>query len=375
METIQYFEKHRLDIYNDLRRLVNADSPSNNKELLTICKDVLQSLFYEYFKYRATEIKMEQTGDHLRFEVGEGTEQILLIGHYDTVWEPGTIYYRETEDKIYGPGVLDMKGSLISAIWMLKYIQEHNFNLKRRIVFIINSDEEIGSLTSRALIESEAKKSIAALVLEPPVAKTGELKTARKGTSRYMIDIKGVSAHAGNNPQDGVSAIHEAAELILDIENLTDYEKGTTLNVGIMEGGGKLNVIPNSAHLGVDVRSETREEQLRIDNFFEELQAHNERIELEVVGGINRPPMEKDAETEDLFYMAQTISEQLGFQIEEAEVGGASDGNFAAQYVATLDGLGLVGDGMHNENEHIVKAHIFKRFALLTNLVLKLAHH
>ena len=371
MESIDYFQAHMDDIIDDIKMLVKADSPSTNKELAEHCKEVLQGLFKTYFGQKAHEFTMDIVGNHLKFTYGNQQPQVLLVGHYDTVWERGKIEYRETDDKIYGPGVLDMKSSLISAIWCLKYIQDMNIELKKKIVLFINSDEEIGSHLSREFIEAEAKKSIAAFILEPPVVGTGALKTERKGTANYLLTIKGVAAHAGNNPEDGVSAITEAARQILNIEQQNDYEEGTTLNVGMVQGGGKLNVVANEAKLGVDVRAETKEEQHRIDDFFEELESENERIDIYVEGGINRPPMEKTAKSEELFEIAQEEAEELGFDVEEASVGGGSDGNFTAQIVRTLDGLGLVGDGIHAEHEHIEKAHIAERFALLTNTVLE----
>lgn len=371
MEAIDFFTIHEQDIHEDIKRLVLADSPSQNKELLDLCKDVLQSMFYDYFQVKAQEFAMEHNGNHLRFEVGEGTEQILMIGHYDTVWDKGVLPYRVEEDKIFGPGILDMKSGLISAIWFFKYVQKFNVQLKRRVVFFLNSDEEIGSPTSRALIEEEAKKSMAAFILEPAVTVSGELKIARKGTSRYLLNIKGHASHAGNNPRDGVSAITEAARQILNIEGLNDFDKGTTLNVGMVQGGGKLNVIPDDAHLGVDVRSVTRAEQERIDDYFEQLKPFDKRTAIDIDGGINRPPMERDEESEELFEIAQEEAEELGFEVEEASVGGASDGNFTSLYTPTLDGLGLVGDGIHAENEYILKEHILERFALLTNTLLE----
>lgn len=371
MEAHEYFLSYEKEIIDDIKHLVMAESPSLQKELADQCKDVLQGLFKTYFGKKAQEMVMTEVGNHLKFTYGQAAEQVLLVGHYDTVWEPGAITYREVSDKIYGPGILDMKASLISAIWFLKYVDEFDIPLKKKVVLFINSDEEIGSTTSRSFLEAEAAKSAAAFILEPPVAGTGDLKTARKGTSKYLLTLQGHSAHAGNNPQEGVSAIKEAAKQILDIEALTNYDKGTTLNVGMVQGGGKLNVIPNEAHLGVDVRAATKEEQHKIDHYFEEIEPHDERMKIEVEGGINRPPMERTHQTAELFEIAKEEAEELGMDLREAKVGGGSDGNFTAPLVRTLDGLGLVGDGIHAEHEHIKKEHIAERFALLTKTVLE----
>lgn len=371
MEMQQYFRSNEREIIEDMKHLVIAESPSLQKELADQCKDVLQGMFKSYFGKKAEEIEMAEVGNHLKFTYGNATEQVLLVGHYDTVWDQGVIAYRETSDKIYGPGILDMKASLISAIWLLKYVDEFNLSLSKKIVLFINSDEEIGSTTSRPFLEAEAAKSIAAFILEPPVVGTGDVKTARKGTAKYLLTLEGRSAHAGNNPQEGISAIKEAAKQILDIEGLTDYDKGTTLNVGMIQGGGKLNVVPNEAHLGIDVRAATTKEQRKIDDYFEEIKPHDERVHIKVEGGINRPPMERTKQTAQLFGIAKEEAYEIGVDLHEAKVGGASDGNFTAPLVRTLDGLGLVGEGIHAESEHIEKEHIIERFTLLTKTVLE----
>lgn len=371
MDALQFFQLNEAEIIDDMELLVKASSPSSNKQLADSCKEVLQGFFRTYFDRIAQEIKMEEVGDFLKFSLGDGPEQILLVGHYDTVWEPGQIEYRETSDKVYGPGILDMKGSLVSAIWTLKYFRDFETPLKKKIVLFINSDEEIGSTHSRPYLEAEASVSKAAFILEPPVVGTGDLKIARKGTSRYLLNIEGVAAHAGNNPYDGVSAITEAAKQILSINEQANPDKGTTINVGLVQGGGKLNVVPNEAEIGIDVRASTKNEQERVDDFFEELEAHDARVDIEVEGGINRPPMESTEKSEELFDIAQEEAEELGFEVNEAKVGGASDGNFTAPIVRTLDGLGLVGDGIHAEDEHILKEHLAERMALLANTLLE----
>lgn len=371
MEVLKFFQQNEENIIDDIELLVKASSPSENKQLADSCKEVLQRLFRTYFDRIAQEIKMEEVGDFLKFTLGEGTEQILLVGHYDTVWDPGQIEFFETSDKVYGPGVLDMKGSLVSAIWTLKYFHDYEIPLKMKVVLFINSDEEIGSIHSRPYLEAEAKVSKAAFILEPPVVGTGDLKIARKGTSRYLLNIEGVAAHAGNNPYNGGSAITEAAKQILNINEQANPDKGTTINVGLVQGGGKLNVVPNEAEIGIDVRASTKEEQQRVDEFFEKLESFDTRVNVEVEGGINRPPMESTKKSKELFDIAQEEAEVLGFEVNDAKVGGASDGNFTAPIVRTLDGMGLVGDGIHEEHEHIVKEHLTERMALLANTLLE----
>lgn len=375
MDSKAYFELHLESIIDDIERLVRADSPSSNKKLANQCKEVIQGMLQSYFHYQAEEIEMENVGNHLKFTYGEVEDQVLLVGHYDTVWNEGQLSYYQTSDKIYGPGILDMKSSIVSAIWFIKYLHEFHIPLQRKVVLFINSDEEIGSMSSRPFIELEAKKSSAAFVLEPPVVGTGALKTARKGTSRYKLNIKGRSAHAGNNPQDGVNAITEAAKQIIKIDALANKDKGTTINVGMVEGGGKLNVIPNEAHLGIDVRAASLDEQMRVNEFFEHIHAVDQRIEIEVEGGINRPPMNKSNESAYLYKIAKEEADRLGIALQEARVGGASDGNFTAQLCPTLDGFGFIGDGIHAEHEHIKCQHITERMALLTNTVLEFIRH
>lgn len=370
MDAITFFQLNEVNIIDDMELLVKASSPSSNKQLADSCKEVLQGLFRAYFDRIAEVIEMEEVGDFLKFTYGEGREQILLVGHYDTVWEPGQLEYHETSDKVYGPGILDMKGSLVSAIWTLKYFHDYEIPLKKRIVLFINSDEEIGSTFSRPYLEAEAKASESAFILEPPVVGTGDLKVARKGTSRYLLNIEGRAAHAGNNPYDGVSAITEAAKQILKINEQANPSKGTTINVGLVNGGGKLNVVPNEAEVGIDVRAATKEEQDRVNTFFEGLRAHDARVQIEVEGGINRPPMECTQKSQELFAIAKEEAEELGFKVDDAKVGGSSDGNFTAPIVRTLDGMGLLGDGIHAEHEHILKAHLAQRMALLTNTIL-----
>ncbi|MYL60401.1 M20/M25/M40 family metallo-hydrolase, partial [Virgibacillus halodenitrificans] len=225
----KYMEVNQKRILEDIKLLVESDSPSINKELTDKCKANIQLLFQRYFEYKATEIKQQKYGDHLRFEFGDGEETLLLLSHFDTVWDKGDLRYKVKGNKVYGPGILDMKAGLVQAIWALKACKDLGLSLNKKIVFLCTSDEELGSPTSKLLIEKEALNSKVVLVTEPPVAETGALKTARKGSSRYMVDIKGKAAHAGNHHRDGRSAIKEAAHLIIYLEELTNYTTGTTV--------------------------------------------------------------------------------------------------------------------------------------------------
>ncbi|APC49324.1 peptidase M20 [Virgibacillus halodenitrificans] len=366
----KYMEVNQKRILEDIKLLVESDSPSINKELTDKCKANIQLLFQRYFEYKATEIKQQKYGDHLRFEFGDGEETLLLLSHFDTVWDKGDLRYKVKGNKVYGPGILDMKAGLVQAIWALKACKDLGLSLNKKIVFLCTSDEELGSPTSKLLIEKEALNSKVVLVTEPPVAETGALKTARKGSSRYMVDIKGKAAHAGNHHRDGRSAIKEAAHLIIYLEELTNYTTGTTVNVGTVKGGGKLNVVPDSATFGVNVRVKTMKEQKRLDQLIRHLEPRTEGVTLKVKGKMNRPPMVRSNRTGKLFHVAKHIAKDLDFDLEEASVGGGSDGNFTANLgVPTLDGLGAVGEGIHARNEHILASEIPERATLLCKLI------
>ncbi|WP_156288627.1 M20 family metallopeptidase [Oceanobacillus salinisoli] len=369
----EYMLHHHQQILQDMQYLVERDSPSMDKQLTDACEQRIQKLFYRYFGYKAEEIKEEKYGNHLRFTMGKGKDTILILSHFDTVWNKGDLPFRVDGDKVYGPGILDMKGGLVQAIWALKAIKDLKLKLTKKVVFLCTSDEEVGSPSSRRIIEKEAKKSKYALVTEPPVAGTGALKTGRKGSSRYYVEVKGKSAHAGNHHQDGINAIEEAAKQIIFLQSLTDYRKGTTINVGSVKGGGKLNVVPDTAGLGVNVRARTREEQKRIDAIMKGLQPHLEGISIKVRGGINRPPMNRNKATRRLFKIAKSVAKEIDLELQEAYVGGGSDGNFTANLgVPTLDGLGAVGEGIHAKDEHILAREIPARTSLLCKLIIEL---
>lgn len=370
-KVLDYMEENKQNIIKDIRYLVERDSPSNDVDLVDLCADRIQKLFVRYFGYSADVIKNSDYGDHLRFEYGEGEGTILILSHFDTVWDEGDLKLKIDGDKLYGPGILDMKGGLVQAIWSIKAIKDLSLEMHKKIVFLCTSDEEIGSPSSKSLIESEANNSDYVLVTEPPVAETGALKTGRKGSSRYFVEVKGKKAHSGNNHEDGINAIKEAARQIVYLESLTDYKIGTTINVGSIKGGGKLNVVPDFAKFGVNVRVSTKKEQKRIDQLIKNLSPYENGIKLKVSGGINRPPMNKSEATEELFEIAQDVAADLDLgELEQAYVGGGSDGNFTASLgIPTLDGLGAVGEGIHAKNEHILASEIPNRSALLCRLL------
>ncbi|WP_339185673.1 M20 family metallopeptidase [Brevibacillus sp. FSL K6-6036] len=374
MPSIQSYLKEREHlILSDLERVVQAESPTHDKAAVDRCGEVFQELFRQHLGLSAEVIPMEKTGNHLRYQYGDGSEQILIMGHIDTVWDIGRLRYRLEGNKAYGPGIFDMKGGIIQALWALKACKDLGIALNKKVVFLLTSDEETGSDTSRSLIEEEAARSAAALVPEPAVAVSGALKTARKGVGQFTMTITGKAAHAGNHHEDGISAVEEMAHQILNLHALTDYAKGTTVNVGIASGGSRSNVVAEQARLDIDVRISSMAEAERVQAAINGAKPKLPGIKLETDGGLNRPPMERTVQTARLFALANQCADELGFTLTEASVGGGSDGNFtAALGIPTLDGLGAVGDGPHAEYEHVVIDHLAQRSALLALLLTKI---
>ncbi|GAB6933415.1 M20 family metallopeptidase [Calditerricola satsumensis] len=370
---LAYLARHCDAMLRDIETLVRAASPSTRKALVDRCGRVLAELVAARLGVRGERIPQAEVGDHYRFAIGDGDRQVLLLAHHDTVWEEGRLAFRVEGSRAYGPGIFDMKGGIVQAVWALKALVDLGVPLAKRVVLLSTSDEEIGSPTSRALIEAEARNSAAVLVLEPAAGADGALKTARKGVGLYRLTVRGRAAHAGSDPDKGVSAVAELARQVLALEALAAQEKGTTINVGVVRGGTRSNVIPEAAEAEIDVRAATLDEARRVDAAIRGLKPVLPGATLAVTGGINRPPMERTAAIGALFARARVIAARLGFSLSEAAVGGASDGNFtAALGVPTLDGLGCVGDGAHAEHEHIVIDALAPRAALLAHLLAEL---
>lgn len=372
-ELLHYLRENQERILADVERVVKSESPTQDKQAVDRCGEVFQSLFAQHLGLTAEIIPMEKTGNHLRFTYGEGAGQILILGHMDTVWDIGRLGYRVEGNQAYGPGILDMKSGIIQAIWALKACKDLGVSLKKKVVFLCTSDEETGSASSRAYIEQDALKSDVVLVVEPPQANTGALKTSRKGVGHFTMRIKGKASHSGNHHEDGISAVEEMAHQILFLQGLTDYSKGTTVNVGIASGGNRTNVVAESAQLDIDVRINRLSEAERIQSIIMNAKPHLEGTTLQIEGDVNRPPMERTAQTQQLFHLATECGDELGIRLTEAHVGGGSDGNFtAALGIPTLDGLGAIGDGPHAEYEHILIDQLPLRAALLAALMTRL---
>jgi glutamate carboxypeptidase len=292
-----------------------------------------------------------------------------LVGHLDTVWPIGTLAkmpWREAEGKLWGPGVLDMKAGVVMALEAMAALRE--LEQERPVTLLLVSEEEVGSPVSRAITERLAAECAAVLVLEP--AQGLAYKTARKGVGNYGLRVEGVGSHAGVDFGSGHSAVREMARLVERVSGFTDLGKGLTVNVGVIAGGTRSNVVAAECVAEVDVRIAKAKDAARVERLFRGLTVMDKACRLTVTGGINRPPMERKAGTVALFRLAQRLAKELGMGLEEAATGGGSDGNFtAAMGVATLDGMGAVGAGAHAAHEHVVVRHLVERTGLLAGVI------
>jgi glutamate carboxypeptidase len=357
-----------------LRRLVLAESPSDNKAAVDACV-ALAANHVQSLGGRVKLHRQRAYGDVLEARFGPRSEAgsakpILLLGHLDTVWPLGTLKsmpLRESGGRLWGPGTLDMKAGVAMAFTAIGLLAEIGL-LQREVVLLLNSDEEIGSPVSRPITERLAATSSAVYVLEP--AQGLAYKTARKGTGNWRIEVTGIASHAGVDFEKGASAIRELARIVETVSSWTDLKRGLTVSVGLAGGGSKTNVIPAHAWAEVDVRIARQADGPRIERKFAALKPTDKRCTLTVTGGINRPPMERIRGTVKLYRQARSLAAELGFELNEASTGGASDGNFtSALGIPTLDGMGAVGEGTHATHESIVLEHLAPRTALLAGLL------
>ena len=364
-------ERALLDL---IRQLVAAESPSDDKSAVDACVALVAS------RARALggRVKLHRQrafGNVLEAHFGPRStnprNRILLLGHLDTVWPLGTLKTMPcvlSAGRLHGPGTLDMKTGVAMALTALEMLAETR-SLQKEIILLLNPDEEVGSPVSRPITEKLAQQCGAVLVLEP--AQGLALKTARKGTGNWRICVRGVAAHAGVDFKKGANALLELARIIETVSSWTDLKRGLTVSVGVAAGGTKMNVVPAHAWAEVDVRIARKADGPRIERKFAALKPKDKRCSLELTGGINRPPMERLRGTVRLFKQAQALAAELGFALDEASTGGASDGNFtAALGIPTLDGLGAVGDGAHARHESVIVEHLAPRTALLAGLLL-----
>lgn len=357
-----------------IEALVAIESPSHDPAAVNRCGAELAARL-EAIGGTLTRIPSAAAGDHLRATFGSGSRQVLLLGHFDTVWPLGQLSkmpLRREGGRLYGPGVFDMKAGIGLAALATRAVLARD-NSAAKIVMLWTTDEEIGSGTSRALIEAEATKSEAVLVFEPSLP-GGALKTSRKGVGEFQMLVRGVSAHAGLEPGKGVSAVRELARQIIAIDDLQDPSSGVTLTVGIVAGGTRANVVPAEARATIDARAITTADARRVEQAMRALRPHLPGAHVEVTGGFDRPPLERSPSVVKLFELAQAVAADIGITLEEGSAGGGSDGNLtAALGVPTLDGLGAIGDGAHALHEHVVIDALTPRAALIAGLLQRLA--
>lgn len=377
-EQLRYFKKQQPKIVRTIRQLVEIESPSDVKQSVDRMGTVLASRFAE-LGGRVRVHPAEKFGNHLQVDFrGRGPRDqkpVLLLGHMDTVYPIGTISTmpcRVNKDRLYGPGVLDMKSGIALALHAIGAMLKWNTGkLQRAVTILLVSDEEVGSTSSRAITEALARKSSAVLVLEP--AQGLAVKTARKGICEYTVKVMGKAAHSGLDFEKGQSAIVELAKQIWQISQLVDLKRGITVNVGKVSGGTRANVVAAEATAVIDVRVSRMGDALEIDGKLRSLKLFNKNCRIEVSGGMNRPPMERTAGVAALYDKASVVAAELGWKLEEAAVGGGSDGNFtAALGIPTLDGLGGVGEGAHAEHESVIISELPKRTALLSVLIARI---
>lgn len=372
-EILNHLRGYQAEMRQALEQLVMLESPSDERFAVNAVGDFLTSAFAA-LDARVEPLPQTGFGDHLRVTWGSGERQVTLLGHMDTVWAEGETQrrpFRVEGHRATGPGIFDMKGGLVVALFAVRALRELNLTPAHRLVFLFNSDEEIGSRTSRPFIEREALRSDAVLVLEP--SREDALVTWRKGVGRFEMEIQGLASHSGAAHERGVSAVEELARQILRLEAMTDHDRGTTVNVGLVNGGSAVNVRPASAWAAMDLRVTTAAEAERMTAAILALQPRNPKTTLFVSGGINRPPWETSPASQALFERAKRVGKRLGLDLWPAGTGGGSDGNFtAALGVPTLDGLGVVGNDAHALSEWVDLDSLPVRAALLAELLLDL---
>jgi len=376
MISLAHARARQEQLLSDLKAMVEMESPSSDKAALDHLAEFLATRL-EHYGAHAQIHSAAETGNHVQadFPGVTDTKPVLLLGHIDTVWDLGTLKqmpFRVSNGRVWGPGVLDMKAGVAIALHAMALLREHNSpHPPVRMLFV--SDEEIGSHVSRVITQKLALESQAVLVLEPGQGLEGSVKTSRKGVGVYEVKVSGEAAHAGVDPGQGASAIHELAHQIQTISTFTDIKRGMTANVGLIRGGTRSNVIAADAWAEVDVRVKTASDGRDIDQKMKSLRPRDSRCKLEVTGQINRPPMERTEKGVALYRKAAQVAQSLGFKVDEQSTGGGSDGNFtAALGVPTLDGLGAVGEGAHATNESILLDQIAPRTALLAGLIASL---
>jgi len=374
-----WINEHRDEIVSDLIDLVSQETPSDDKLLLSAGLAWIERWLASRIG-PPTNRRMVDGGKYgdtlvLGYEAAVRTDNwVTALCHYDTVWASGTLASWPPNvdgDRVTAPGVFDMKGGVVQLVWALKACTALGF-ARPNLRLVLNGDEEIGSPASRGVIEEEVVRGTAVLVLE--ASSKGAVKTSRKGAGIFRVDVLGQEAHAGLDPESGVSAIDEVSRIVMKLHAAADLSQGTSVNVGTLHAGTRTNVKAGRATANVDVRVSSKAEAQRIEELFAELKPHDPKAEITVRGGWNRPVMQRSAATASLFATATAAASELGFALEETSVGGYSDGNFAAALgLPVLDGLGAVGDGAHARHEWISIDGMLQRTALTSAILARLS--
>src|SRR5215469_9720423 len=375
-EILRYLRAQQPAMLRLLEKFVRFESPSFDKPAV----DGFGELVGGEWERRGAQVRLlrqARRGNHIRAELWDGNGRangrIMVLGHLDTVYPLGTIAtmpFRVLGRRAWGPGTFDMKGGHVQALFAMDALRAARARLRKRLVFLWNSDEEIGSDSSRKVIESEARRSDVVLVLEPSFGRDGRLKTTRKGVGTVEIIVTGRSAHAGIDPEKGVNAVHELALQIAQLMKMNDRRRGIAVQATVIGGGTVSNVVPERARAEVDVRFSRLADSAALERKLHSIQPILSGARVETRGGLSRPPLERTTAVGELFGRAKGLMHEMGLPLREAATGGASDGNItAALGVPTLDGLGAVGDGAHSPREYLVIRAMPERAALLAGLL------
>jgi len=372
-DRLRYFEARRPALLETIREFVEIESPSDNKP----AADRMGAHLASKFQTRGGRVRIHRAGDfgdNVQIDFpGRAGKPVLLLGHFDTVYPLGTLASmpcRVHGDHLHGPGVLDMKSGVALMLFAIEGLQAWHGQLPRPVTVFLVSDEEVGSSSSRRITEGLARQSGAVLVLEPAAGVRGAVKTARKGVGDYTLTIKGVAAHAGLDPGKGHSAILELARQIAVVAKFNHLPSGVSVNPGVIRGGTRTNVVAAEAVVEIDVRIRSAKQAVGLDRKMRSLTPFDRHCQLAIEGGINRMPMERNPGVVALYKKAKALARQIQWRLEEAAVGGGSDGNFTAAIgIPTLDGMGAVGQGAHALHEHIVIAELPRRAMLLAGMI------
>jgi len=373
-----FLQQHCKDMLNFIEELVNIDSGSYHKQGVDQIGEILKEC-YEELGFHVKVISQKEYGNHLVIEHKDAIDpSIVILAHMDTVFPKGTVQerpFRIEGDRAYGPGVIDMKSSHATVLYAIKALMNAGEEGFKHIKIVLNSEEEIGSPTSKSLIEKEAKNTKYALVMEP-ARKDGSLVSARRGKGNYTLIVEGKAAHSGIEPEKGRSAIEELAHKIIQLHELSDHKKGISVNVGLIEGGSSANTVSDHAEAQIDVRMKEIEQVEIIEEKLEKICSTTEVVGTKIMleGEMNRPPMEKNKKTRALLRLIQDVGDEIGIEIEDTATGGGSDASFTSSLgIATIDGLGPIGGNAHSDKEYLVIPSLVERTLLLATIIKRLA--